>query len=74
MNKFRVGQKAVVKDFYGLTPPAQSLDLTVQRITDHRVFFLDADGKDFQLKLRTSDKWEWCLYEPSILITPVTTQ
>ena len=74
MKQFRIGQTAVVKDFYAIEPPAQSLDLKVLRVTDHRVYFRDGDGKEFQLKLRRSAKWEWCFYEPAILITPIATQ
>lgn len=71
---FRVGQKVVVKDFFGLEEPAQSTNFTVARLTPHRVYLIDDEGKDIQLKRRYSEKWEWCYIEPSLLITPVKTQ
>ena len=72
--KFRVGQKPVVKDFFGLEEPAQSMDFTVVRLTPARVYLIDADGKELQLKRRMSHRWEWAFHEPSVLITPVATQ
>lgn len=74
MKQFRIGQTAVVKDFYALEPPAQSLDLRVINVSHSFVTFRDGDNKTFQLKLRRSKQWEWALYEPSILITPIATQ
>ena len=73
MNKFKLGEKCVVKDFSnGVVDDMLPIETAkVIGITDKQITF-DIGYDTIRLKLRSAAKWQWCFYE-SVLITPVKT-
>ncbi len=68
MKKFKVGNQAFIKDFSGgrLEDALPIETAKVIKVSDKQITF-DIGYDKLSLKLRHSEKWDWCHYESIIL-------